>query len=294
MCVCVCVRAHTYIYLYLYNCNIVDSVCKGNNISDLRVTKCVTNRVTFCNIVTGIALYIDFAALFLANCAISGQSTVYWLYPLTLIADPMAKTFPHIMLEVNANEAYAKLRKQFAMFSDGEFNRRFAALLNEAVRGAAVEAGRSIRERFPGIKLKMIRDPKKQIIRRASSNNLTAVLTTKGSPIPISKLSPTITKKGISYKLTNSRQHVAAAFMGKGKGSTVLAFARGKYVKPGNSGFAFAEKKGPRKPMDAIKTVSVPGSMMTSQVNKRLNERVGRDLEKRAVNVLTNALARRK
>jgi hypothetical protein len=194
---------------------------------------------------------------------------------------------PQILIEVNLGNSIQRLRSQFYGLSDAEFKRRIAALINEASRTGRTEAGRATRERFVGIQLKLIREAGS--VRKASASNLTAIITHKGGPVPISKLAGRQTKKGVSFNLTGSRQLMQRAFIKDVSGGRI-AFARGQYTSKGNSGFEFHK---PRNPINAIKSVSVPGAMMTKIVSKKIEQRIGVSFESRAVNVLTNAMSRR-
>lgn len=192
-----------------------------------------------------------------------------------------------ILLEVNVDKAVAQLRQQFAHMGTTEFNRRIAAVLNETLRGARTEASRSIRDRYPGIKLNTIRGS--QTERKASASLLTAVLTTKGRPLPINQLGGRQTRQGVSFNLTGKRDLIQRAFI-KALGGNTFALARGKYTAPGNSGFSFGK---PRNPIDVVRSISVPGSMMTKAVSTSMENRIGGDFEAKASRIITNFMAGR-
>lgn len=203
-----------------------------------------------------------------------------------------------ISAHIDCKEAIAKLRKQFAELSDKDFNRRLAAVLNEVKRKSNTQLARDIRETYPNIKLGTIK--KAQTGTNASAGNLRVVLTTKGRPIPISNLRAIQSKKGVSFTLKGSRIMIKRAFIANVKRkvtnedgeeseiSQKLVFARGKYTKPGNSGFMF--QKGGRKPIDVIRSVSVPGAQMNKNVSEVYMTNLTKALEDRAYHVIKNAV----
>jgi hypothetical protein len=196
---------------------------------------------------------------------------------------------PIILVDVNLGDSIQRLRSQFYGLSDAEFKRRIAALINESARGGKTEAGKSTQERFSGIKKGLIQ--KAGSLDKASASTLTAKIIHKGSPIPISLLSGRQTKKGVTFNLTGKRQLMNGTFLRTAKTDVRVALARGVYTGKGNSGFEFAK---PRYPLGVIRSVSVPGAMMTKVVSNKIEKRIGTDFERRAVNVLTNAMQRRR
>lgn len=194
-----------------------------------------------------------------------------------------------VQLIISVKEAIAKLRTEFAHLNQKQFDQKVAVVLNQSIRAARTASGKAIRDRFSGLKLQTIRNA--QTLSLANAGRLISQMNVKGRPVPISSLSPRQLKKGVSFNLTGKRQVMQRTFLKKGGGSMMLAFARGKYVKAGNSGFTFS--KGGRYPIDVIRTVSVPGAMASSSVYKAIEARVALEFEQKASKTIANYIERR-
>lgn len=198
-------------------------------------------------------------------------------------------TEPKIVLNIVVQDAVRKLRKEFAHLNQRQFDQKIAVVLNQSIRAARTASGKAVRERFSGIKLSTIRNA--QTLNLANAGRLISQMNVKGRPIPISSLGARQLKKGVSFNLMGQRQLMQRTFLKKGGGSVMLAFARGKYVKAGNSGFGF--QKGGRYPIDVIRTVSVPGAMASKAVFSAIEARVAMEFEQKAAKTIANYIERK-
>lgn len=106
--------------------------------------------------------------------------------------------------------------------------------LNRTAQQVRTEAGRKIREKYPGFKAAAVR--RSMRINRAQFRALQVAIESSGKRLPLIDISARQTRKGVSVKIGNTRQTITGAFIAKmpsgHKGVFVRRF-RGQKVKRG-------------------------------------------------------------
>jgi hypothetical protein len=100
--------------------------------------------------------------------------------------------------------------------------------LNKTAITARAQAARSIRDVGYGIKVSSVKGSIS--IRRATSQDLKAVVTATGRPIPLIAYGARQTSKGVSVNVKNGRKEIAHAFI-----ATMASGHKGVFVRTGNT-----------------------------------------------------------
>ncbi len=139
-----------------------------------------------------------------------------------------------------------------------------ARALNKTATTARVEAARNIRDAGYGLKVGKIKDALS--IRRATGEELTAVLRSTGQPIPLINYGARQTAKGVSVNVKNGRKVIPHAFV-----ATMRSGHTGVFIRTGKphlkqSRNAKAGKRTDNLPIDELFGPSIPSAFANDVV----------------------------
>lgn len=136
----------------------------------------------------------------------------------------------------------------------GQMNRAIAMALNRTADGVRVDSSREIRKRY---RIKVATVNKTFSFQRATADRLVAVVQVRGRPLSLGGFDPRQTRRGVTVNVKGSRKLIAHAFL------RILKTDRGD-----SYSVVFIRKGRSRYPIQALKTVDVPGLFVLEDINQ--------------------------
>lgn len=190
--------------------------------------------------------------------------------------------FPYLrhMIAIELRKVIRDLDREHKNLSVRNRKAGLAKAINRALVGGRAKVTQDLRTRY-NVQSK---DVKKTIaLRKANAANTEGRFTSTGSSLPIAAFRPSVTKKGITVRLTNARERFPGAFMAKTKSGHKGVFARAEYKSNKLVSRRKRIKPYPANdlPITEVRTFAVPSALsnkgVLSLVQTRMRERVAKE-----------------